>query len=68
MTVWAPWPHRLDQRRVVAERNRHGGGSGGNRVPKLDDVHAEPSEHLTGQSFDVEHAEQNMPGGHLWLL
>ena len=29
---------------------------------------AEPSEHLTGQPFDVEHAEQNVSGGHLWLL
>ena len=68
MTVRAPWPHRLDRRPVVDERNRNVGASGHTRVAKVDDVHAEPSEHLTGQSFDVEHAEQHVPGGHLWLL
>ena len=68
MTVWAPWPHRRDRRLVVDERNRNMGAIGDNRVAKVDDVHAEPSENLAGQSFDVEHAEQNVPGGHLWLL
>ena len=38
------------------------------RVAKLGDVDAEPSEYLTGQAFDVEHAEQNVLGGDLWLL
>jgi hypothetical protein len=57
VTVWAPWSHRLDRRLVVDERNRNVATSGDNRVAKLDDVHAQPSEHLTGQSFDVEHAE-----------
>ena len=42
--------------------------SGGNRITKAVDVHTEASEHLASQSFDVEHAEQNVTGGHLWLL
>lgn len=68
MTVRAPWPHLLDRRLVVDERNRNVDASGDKRVAKVIDVHAEPSEHLTGQSFDVENAEQNVPGGHLWLV
>jgi acetoacetyl-CoA synthetase len=52
---------------VVDERIRNGGACGDKPVAKVDDVHAEPSEHLTGQSFDVENAAQNLPGGHLRL-
>jgi hypothetical protein len=65
MTVWAAWPHRLDRRRVVDERNRNLGARGDHRVAKVGDVDAEPSQHLARQSFDVEHAEQNVSGGHL---
>jgi hypothetical protein len=68
MTVRASWPHRLDQPLVVYVRNENGETSCGNRVAKLDEVHAEPAKHLTGQTFDIEHAEQNVPGGHLGLL
>ena len=65
--MWAGGPHRLDRRPVVDGRYRTGSARH-ERVAKLSDVDAEPSEHLTGQSFDVEHAEQNVLGGHLWLL
>ena len=67
MAVWAAGPHHLDRRLVVDERYRTRSARD-ERVAKLSDVDAEPSEHLTGQAFDVEHAEQNVLGGHLWLL
>lgn len=66
MTVRAPWSHRLDGRLVVVERNGNVGAGGDKGVAEVDDVHVEPAEHLAGQTFDVEHAEQNVAGGHLW--
>jgi hypothetical protein len=73
MTARANWPHYLDRGLVVEEGHREKGrrnvgASGVNRVANLGDVHAEASEHLAGQTFDVEHAEQNVGAGHLWLL
>ena len=49
-------------------RNTSVGVTVENRVAEVDDVRAEASEHLTGEAFDVEHTEQNVPGGHLGLL
>ena len=68
MTVWAPWPQLLDRRLVVNEHRRNVDACGDKRVANVIRVHTESSEHLTGQPFDVEHAEQNVPDGHLWLL
>lgn len=68
MTVWAPWPYLVDRRLVVNEHRRNVDACGDKRVANVIYVHAESSEHLTGQSFDVKHAEQNVPGGHLWFL
>jgi hypothetical protein len=68
MTVRAPWPYLLDRRLVVDGRNRNVDARGDKRVAKVIDVHAQPAEHLTGQSFDVENAEQNVTSGHLWLV
>jgi hypothetical protein len=67
-TVWALRPHRLDRRLVVDGCHGNAGSSRANGVAKVDEVHIKTSEHLAGQSFHVEHAEQNVPGGHLWLL
>ena len=50
------------------ERDTSKGMTAENRVAKADDVDAEPSEHLTSQTFDVEHTEQNVPWGHLRRL
>lgn len=68
MTVWAPWPHLLDRRLVICEHGRNVDACGDKCFANMIDVHAESSEHLTGQSFDIEYAEQNVPGGHLWFL
>ena len=67
MAVRAGGPHRLDRRLAVDERDRSRSARD-ERVSKLSDVDAQPSEHLTRQPFDVEHAEQNVLGGHVWLL
>lgn len=68
MTVWAPWSHLRDRRLVVYEHGRSVDACGDKCFANVIDVHAESSEHLTGQSFDIEHAEQNVRDGHLWFL
>jgi hypothetical protein len=67
VTVWAPWPHLVD-RRLGDENPRNIDATADQRVANAVNVHAEPSEHLTSKPLDVEHAEQNVPRGHLWLL
>ena len=67
MTLGTARPHRLHRRLVVDDGNGRREARD-KRVAKLRDVDAEPSEYLTGQAFDVEHAEQNVLGGDLWLL
>lgn len=70
-SIAAPWAQRpsylKDGRLLGNDREGRLRTSGDQGIVKAVDVDAESSQHLTGQTLDIEHAEENAVGRHLRL-